>query len=158
MKANMFLAALWLFDSVEAVSPAPRNTVSYEGYINIMLVGVTLMVALLAVILAILAFFGYRSLADEVIKRAEGAAEKVALDRVEQRAVTTATEVAEKWLERFDLGVLLSAAQSEPRETASNQTEPVGEAYPGQEDENGYRDGENHARTDHPGAPEDGPR
>jgi hypothetical protein len=137
-----------------------------------MLAGVTLLVTLLGLMLAVLgvalglgAIFGYRGLVDEVVKRAEIAASKVTLEGIESKAIAAATQVAtrvaEKSLEKLDLGVLLSAAQSEQPIPASNAQERVGENYPGdpgREAKNANRNNDPNAGANNPAAPKESAR
>jgi hypothetical protein len=139
-----------MFAHLLAVAESTVTGISKEGWITIMLAGITVLVTLLGIIIAVAAFFGYGALSDIVKKEArkagKEAARQVSLEEVTKRAKIEAGQVArrtvlenkDKWLTELSLGVELAEAQSEPETAAeaSDKTQAVSPAYPGEGAEN----------------------
>jgi|SRR5579872_1178072 len=148
---------------------AAAKDMSFDAWIVIMLAGVALMIGLLGIMLTVLAigiaiaaWWGYGGMMEEAKKQAAATAQTISLTNIIERATEAAKIQAEatifankdKWLEEIALGLELPAAQSEPAFTASN-TSPVGRTYPGEEEANASDTGSNNAGTDNPSAPEE---
>jgi hypothetical protein len=142
----------------------PPSGMSHEGYITIMITILGIIIAVGAFVAAVLGFIGYRTIADEVAKKAEAAARSVSIELTTQRAVEAAREEArlvagaeaasvavkfmaankDKWLQELVLGIQFGEAQSQAPQAASNQVEQeaVSEPYPDPAEE-----GQNDAST-----------
>jgi|SRR5579863_985070 hypothetical protein len=134
---------------VIAAAAQTAERVSYEGWITIMLAGITILVTLLGIGLAVMAIFGYSGVKEAARDAADKAAREAA-ERVIRRD-------KDKWLKDMGLGLELPVAQSEPTRRASNQ---VAENYPnepGREAEHVNGSNEPNGGADHPAAPEGGP-
>src|SRR5579871_1577589 len=107
-----------------------------EDWIVIMLAGVTVLVtlfgvmlAMLAVALGVAALWGYNGMIEAACKAATAAAKQVSLDDVTRRAAQAAQETAQRiiwenkdnWLTASALGLELPVAQSELSQEASKQ-------------------------------------
>jgi hypothetical protein len=112
---RMFSRALMLAES-------SVTEISKEGWITIMLAGITILVTLLGIGLAVVAVFGYSGVKEAARDAADKAARKAA-----ERVIR---ENKDKWLKEMGLGLQLSVAESESPQLASNITEQVGQPYP----------------------------
>ncbi len=147
------------------VTTQAAERIGYEGWITIMLAGMTILVTLLGIGLAVVAIFGYsglkESVRDAARTAAQDAAKEISIEDVTAKAVKAALESAQqtirenkdKWLKEMALGLELPVAESENPKVASNQTEAVSRSYPGEEAKNaGSSD---NAGGNNPPAPKD---
>ena len=143
-----------MFSRALELAESSVTGISQEGWITIMLAGITVLVTLLGIGIGVAAFFGYGALQDLVKKVARKAAreeaKQVSLEEVTKQAKSEAGQVAaevarrtvlenkDKWLTELALGIELAEAQSEPETAseASDKAQAVSPAYPGEGAEN----------------------
>jgi len=142
-------------DSGIEVVAATAQKIGYEGFITIMLTGIAVMIAILAVVLALFAFWGYESIKKELIAASSAAAERVSLQSLEDKAIARATLVTERYLQELDPSIFLAAAQSSASKEASTESGPVAKPYPGEE--NRHEQQPNDAGSNNPPTPTGGP-
>jgi hypothetical protein len=104
-----------------ATTAQAAEIIGYEGWITIMLAGITVLVTLLGIGLAVAAIFGYSGVKEAARDAAEKAAERVI------------RENKDKWFKDNGLGLELPVAESQTADASSNSVEPVSRPYPGEE-------------------------
>ncbi len=109
--------------------------ITLEGWITIMLAGITLMVAILAVMIGVAAIWGCNSLKEEVIRASRNTAEEVCKgDTIASMIKAHVTLLVDQHVRESNISERIVEAYRR-KEEASKLTEgkSVGETYPGGE-------------------------
>lgn len=126
-------------------SVAPLPTDQMLAALGVIVTVLAAIVGVGAIMVGVIAVFGYRAITDEVVKKATSVAtetaSRVSLDSVVERAEKAAREVALREVQKslksyrdMDMGNRIANAESMEEQSASNKGESIADPYPGEED------------------------